>query len=149
MPIPCHFDYQPSLSFLMLRSHNHINLVHSHRFCHTFHVPHAINGIYHKLSNSKQLGEENSMACSGSRLSQKPSLRREGFPRSSYRLSLRRDRDNDPWKILAHSLRREQQISPLFPFNSRIFTTNTTTHGNPNTHSNVQTIQTSSNFQTD
>ena len=95
MPIPCHFDYQPSLSFLMLRSHNHINLVHSHRFCHTFHVPHAINRIYRKLSNSKQLGEENSMACSGSRLSQKPSLRREGFPRSSYRLSLRRDRDKD------------------------------------------------------
>jgi len=49
-------------------------------------MPHAINGIYHKLRNSQQLSEENSMACSGPCLSQKPSLRREGFPRSSYRL---------------------------------------------------------------
>jgi len=37
-------------------------------------MPHAINEIYHKLSKSQQLGEENSMACSGPHLSQKPSL---------------------------------------------------------------------------
>jgi len=59
-------------------------------------MPHAINEIYHKLSNSQQLGEENSIACSRPHLSQKPSLKREGSPRSSYRLSLRRDRDRGP-----------------------------------------------------
>jgi len=62
-------------------------------------MPHAINGIYHKLSNSQQLGEENSMACSRPSLSQKPLLRREGLPRSSYKLSLRRDRDRDPGRF--------------------------------------------------
>jgi len=66
-------------------------------------MPHTINRIYHKLSNSQQPGEENSMACSGPRLSQKPSLRREESPRSSYRLSLRRDRDRGP-RRLSHTL---------------------------------------------
>ena len=100
MPIPCHFDYQPHHSIPVPRSHNHINPVHSHRFGHTFHMPHAINRIYHKLNNSKQPGEENNMVCSRPRLSQKPLLRREESPRSSYRLSLRRDRDRGLGRFL-------------------------------------------------
>ncbi|QCE00207.1 hypothetical protein DEO72_LG7g1494 [Vigna unguiculata] len=51
------------------------------------------SNIHHQSNNPQQPTGENSVAYNGPRLSQKPSLRREEFPYSSYRLSLRQDRD--------------------------------------------------------
>jgi len=46
------------------------------------------------------------VTCSESRSSQTSSLRREEYPRSSYKLSLRRDYDSGPRRVCGRLLRR-------------------------------------------
>jgi len=84
---------------LSIPIHNTRNFIH-------IHMPHTLNRVNHPILQFVTIRGENSVACSDSRSSQEPSLRREECPRSSCRLSLRQDRDRGLGRFCERSLRR-------------------------------------------
>jgi len=106
IPIQLPFPQHISHSLYMLRPHQYINSFH------TTYIPcyfsYCILKTHQSINQTLYIAfkRRNSKTHNASRSSQKPSLRREEFPRLSDRLSLRRDHVSGSRRFLAHSLRQ-------------------------------------------
>jgi len=86
---------------------NHTNTsiqFHNHKFPCIFQASYFKSGRSINQTVHKYPAKENSVTCSGSRSSQTSSLRREEYPHSSCRLSLRRDYDSGLGRVCGSSL---------------------------------------------